>query len=226
MPSANKIIVTFLLFAFSAFAPTTILRSVPQAQFVTAGGPTTLFSENWTGQGDNTALGANWTEVAGGADIVSNKARFANGGSSPAYIVTTTTAHAATADSTVSVTHSTTACDGGPVSRCTDADTTPTMYVVDAFAGACNIYRHDNSGTGTELVTESVTLGANQVVALGTSGTGATVTLKSYYNGILRDTFGDSDALRITGAGRTGIMNWINGGTTDRDWDDFSVTTP
>jgi hypothetical protein len=47
------------------------------------------------------------------------------------------------------------------------------------------------------------------------------VTLKSYYQGTLRETITDSAAGKITAANRTGVYSWAGGATGE--YDDFLV---
>lgn len=185
----------------------------------------TLFSDDFN-IADTSALGANYTESNGDSAIVSNKIRLASfpGSGGPGLLLTTATAHAATTDVAVSATQGATTGDGGPVARCTTGGSTPTLYDIDVSGAVAEIYRHDASATGTLLRTASVTRVANAVVRLEVTGTGATVTLKQFYNGVQQGAdASDGSANRITTAGRTGIHNWIPGGTTDRDYDDLLV---
>lgn len=182
----------------------------------------TLFSDDFN-RADNTSLGANWTELNGDSQILSNRLRFATSTSGAVRVNTTVSAHAATADVKVTVTQVSSSGDGGPCARDSgDNDTAPTMYAVDVYTGTCEIYRHDNSLSGTLLRTASITQVANGVIALEVSGTGATVTLKQYYQGSQRGADAtDSTANRITSANRTGAYNWVS--ATDGDYEDFLV---
>jgi hypothetical protein len=183
-----------------------------------------LFSDNFN-IADTSSLGANYTEAQGDSAIVSNKIRIGSiNGSVPGILLTTTSAHPDTTDVAVSATQAATGSDGGPFARCTDSDTTPTLYGVDSYPATIEIYRHDNNGVGTLLRTSANTQAANAIVRLEVTGTGATVTLKQFYNGVQKGAdASDGSANRITTAGRTGIYNWVNGGTTARDYDDFLV---
>lgn len=221
-----RILIALALSALACFgaAPAGSFRQV-QAPPAAGGGPTTLFTDAFT-RADDTNPGANWTEGTGGGDISSNRLRMGNGGATPALVVTAAAAHADTADVTVKVVMASASGDGGPVARCTETDGTPTMYAVDCNAGTVTVHRYNNSATGTDIGNVAQTLSANATVELQVSGTGATVTIKVWYNTSLILNFTDTTGSRLTTAGRPGIHNWTNGGTTERDYDDFTVTTP
>lgn len=183
---------------------------------------TVIFSDNFNRADSDTVDATNWTEVTD-VDILSNQVRgvIASGGAWP-IIYTTTSAHAAIADVKVTVTQVESTGDGGPCARVTESDATPTMYSLDAFSNTLETLRYNNSATATVLQSSSITSVANGVVALQVTGSGATVTLKAYYQGVqVGADISDSSASRITAAGQTGIQIFATG--ADGDYDDFSV---
>lgn len=181
-----------------------------------------LFADDFnTGSEPNAT---NWTESVGSWNLTGQRLRST--GMGLAICQTTSSAHAAEANAKVTITQRTTTGDGGPVARCTEADATPTLYMCDVWSNKCEIIRHNNSGTGTVLRTVDITRVADAVAKLEVSGTGSTVTLRQYYNGVQQGAdYLDGDASRITSAGRTGVLVWIgqaDGG--DRgDYDNFLV---
>jgi hypothetical protein len=179
-----------------------------------------LFSDNFnTGTEPNST---NWTEADGDWDVIGTATVQAVSGTTPTFLLTTASAHAATADVKVTVTQVDSGGDGGPVARAVGTPGAPTCYAVDVYTGACEIYRHNASDTSTLLRTASITQAANGVIALEVSGTGATVTLKQYYQGTQRGAdVNDGDANRLTTANRTGIYAWTVGASGD--YDDFQV---
>jgi hypothetical protein len=182
-----------------------------------------VFTDDFN-RANNTALGANWNEARNDSSINTNRMRlgvYTTLGAS--LVLTTTTAHAAIADCKVQVTQVSGSGDGGPVARVTNSGATPTYYAVDVYTGACETYRHDAAAAGTLLRTAAITQVANGVIALQVSGTGATVTLKQFYQGTQRGAdVSDTSANRITSATQTGIYNWATS-AANCDYDDFSV---
>jgi hypothetical protein len=184
-----------------------------------------LFTDDFN-RADSGTPGSNWTEGNGGADISGNRLRMAStGGGNLTTVATAAAAHADTADCKVTVTQVSATADGGPAARMSGiTDSTPTLYGVDVFSNTCQIERYNNSAVPTVLRTTSITQVANGVIALYVEGTGATVTLRQFYNGVQQGAdVSDTAAGRITTADRTGVYNWITGGTTTREYDDFQV---
>lgn len=176
-----------------------------------------LFTDNFN-RANAADLGSNWQNADANWDLDTNTAE-AQGNTDGMFVRTATAAHADTADVKVTATQGTTAADGGPLARCTAVGASPTAYVCDSYAtDLVEIYRHNASPTGTLLRTATVTRVANGVIALEVSGTGATVTLKQYYQGTQRGAdVNDTAANRLTTAGRTGLFNWIaTAGVEDR----------
>lgn len=188
----------------------------------------TLFSDSFNRADNATVDATNWQENGGWA-IATNRARSdGTSGTPPVTLLTTTSAHAATADCKVSATQvSASASDGGPVARWVAGSSGATSqgYAVDSYTSGgdkCEIYRHDVAASGTLLRTASITRVANAVLRIEVTGTGATVTVKQFYNGVQQGAdVSDGSASRITAANRTGIFSWVNGATTDSDYDDF-----
>jgi hypothetical protein len=179
-----------------------------------------LFSDDFNRANSGTVDATNWTENAGSDwEIATNALACVAQSFAPVSCLTTASAHAANTDVKVTITQVSTASDGGAVARWSGNGATSTGYVADCYNGRCELYRHNNSSSGTLIGSGvNVTLAANGVIALETSGTGATVTVKSYYQGTLRETVGDTNASRITTAGRTGVYSW-----TIHSWDNFQV---
>ena len=183
---------------------------------------TVIFSEAFT-RADNDSLGANWLEMTGTDwDIFSNQLRLVAATTTPGNVSTTTTAHAAIANCEVSVKQVTNPAgfDAGPVARATDVDSAPTLYMCDCYGTVMECYRHNNSATGTLVGTgQTITLATNTTIKIKVTGAGATVTIDMAYGGTTK-TVTDSSASRLTAAGQTGIISWLNAAI---DWDDFSV---
>jgi hypothetical protein len=182
----------------------------------------TLFSDNFTRADNATVDATNWQEnTAGDWSIVSNRVR-AIAGTGPMTCLTTASAHAGTTDVKVSATQVSSSGDGGPVARWTagTSGATSTGYVLDAAPGVCEIYRFDGTATGVLLRTSVQSLVANAILRLEVTGTGATVTLKQFYNDVQKGAdASDGSASRIVTAGRTGIHSWATG--ANGDYDDF-----
>lgn len=179
-----------------------------------------IFSDDFN-RADNTNLGANWTEQAGNAAIVSNALRMDPAGA-PTSVITTVAAQPARTDCRAQITQKSAGiADGGPIVRVTAL---LTYYACDLFTGRCELYRHNGSLSGTLLGSGvAIVQVADGVIALETSGVGATVTVKSFYQGVLKETVGDTAAGRLVTNGQTGVYNWAASGTTVLDYDDFSV---
>jgi hypothetical protein len=180
-----------------------------------------LFSDNFnTGTEPNTT---NWTE--NGTWSLTGGAARCTAATTPGVLLTTASAHTATADVKVSCAQvATGSSDGGPCARWTGNGASSTGYAADAYGSVIEIYRHNASAAGTLIGSgAAITRSAGSVVAIEVSGTGATVTLKSYYGGTLRETASDTAANRLTTADRTGIYNWFPSSTTAADYDDFQA---
>lgn len=175
-----------------------------------------LFSDNFN-RADNSVVDAtNWTEnePAGTWAISSNQLARAGGGFTS--IVATTTAHAAIADCKASIKRITgSGFDGGPCVRSTSDGNT--MYYLDVYGSdTLEVYRRV-SGTDTLVAGRTQTHGASDVYRLEVSGTGATVTLKIFRNGVqVGADISDSNAARITAAGQMGVIAW-----NAENFDDF-----
>jgi hypothetical protein len=183
----------------------------------------TLFSDNFNRANEQLTVSANWqlgeNASASEATVTSNRLRIAEATAGPTSVRTTTTAHAAVADCKTTITRITgSGYDGGPTVRATASNT---FYYLDAY-GTNNIevYRRV-SGADTLVGTRNQTHAANDTFTLEVSGTGATVTLKVYRNGVQVSTdLSDTSGARITGAGQCGVMSWVTG---NQDYDDFLV---
>lgn len=189
----------------------------------------TLYDSTASGDFVTTAanLGANWDADNSGftdwdVDTATAEAQGAQTGGN--WIRTTTSAHAATADVKVSLTHSGSAPDCGVIARCTSVlsgSTQNTGYALFASTSLTLIRVNANGSEDTIGSGVSITAGAGKVIALEVSGTGATVSLKTYYDGVLKETLSDTantapNAIRLTSAGRTGMLNWKALGTNSR----------
>jgi hypothetical protein len=178
----------------------------------------TLFSDNFNRANSATVDATNWTENESGSNlwsISSNELVRVDSGPS-VTVITTTSAHAAVADCKAS--HKRTngsGFDGGPCVRATSNG--QNFYYLDFYlTDTIEIYRRV-SNSDTLLATRTQTHGVNDIYKLEVSGTGATVTLKAYRNGVqLGADISDSDASRITSAGQTGLISW-----TPSNFDDF-----
>lgn len=80
-----------------------------------------------------------------------------------------------------------------------------------------------NAGSATTLGTLTVAaLGIGDTLKLSVTGTGATVTLEAFINGVSAGTFGDTDANRITSGTRCGLRA-AAAGTGNSPMDDFQA---
>lgn len=194
-----------------------------------------LFTDDFL-RANNTALGANWTEAQGDSSINTNALRMAVGAGQPALAYTTTTAHASIANVKVTVTQNSASGDGGPVARATTGGALPRGYAVDVFTASADIHRFENISSvfSTVLLQHNViTQVANGVIALQVQGTGATVSLTAWYNGVQLTGATDSSATtatagRIVAAAPTGVHNWTSvAASVNLDYDNFVVdSTP
>lgn len=184
-----------------------------------------LFADDFN-RADNAVVDTvNWQELpaAGNWAIVSNKARCTNSGNLTTMLATTA-AHAAVADVRVTVEHATTDKDGGPVARwpASGAGGTSLGYAADAFSDRVELFRYNNSSVGTLLGSGiDVTLVNNGAVGLELTGSDPVV-VKSYYQGIVKESVNDTSGSKITTANRTGIHDWSGSGIT-ADYDNYNV---
>lgn len=202
---------------------TTLLAGFVLCLWSTFASATSLFSDDFNRADNATVSATNWTEnAAGDWSIVSNKVRSVN---PLTVLVTKAAAHAAIADCKVTLKRALTGTswDVGVLVRTNSTGTTG--YFADPLgtgpSSTLDIWRIDGSLSTDVQIGGTVTVDINDgdIYALEVSGTGATVTLKAYINGVLKLTVTDSSASRITAAGQTGIINWNN----TNDFDDFLV---
>jgi hypothetical protein len=192
-------------------------------------GGAAVFTDDFNRADSDTVSATNWgAEISGGGtgadlDILTNQLRGVSKGSgSFALIGTTTTAHAAIADCYSQITQVQSGGDGAAMVRLTEYDATPTMYVCNVFSNTIETLRYNNSSSSTSLQSSAVTSANNGVIKLQVTGSGATVTLKAYYQGSqVGADISDTNASRITAAGQTGVVIYTIG--ADGDYDDFSV---
>lgn len=175
----------------------------------------TLFSDAFA-----TLSGTNWTQEQGTWSATSNQLRVT---AVNAYreIRTTTSAHAAVANCKASITRRTSSAsfDAGVIVRQSGSGATTSGYYLDAYSGnTVELFRRV-AGVDTSLGSRTTTLANGDVYTLEVSGTGATVTLKAYKNGVqLGADFTDTNAARIVAAGQAGVIAWAN---IIHDFDDF-----
>lgn len=178
-----------------------------------------VFSDNFN-RADTTNLGAEWNEVDGNSEIISNQLSQPVGANA-GRTFTTTTAHAAIADMKVSIKHiSGDRAECGVVARATGSGDFY-AFAIRSGGGNSQLYRF-NGGTKTQLDVDSATFTyvSGAPIELQVTGTGATVTVQAWYNSVQMFNYADTDASRITGAGQAGVYNWGLGTAT---FDDFSV---
>lgn len=180
----------------------------------------TLFSDAFTGANAGT-LGSNWNADSDADwDLSGNQAVSHSVGG---WLRTASAAHSDTANVKVSVTQVSSSGDGGVFARCTAVGGSPTGYVLYASSAATglNIFR-TTAGVDVQMGSgASITHAANKVVALEVSGGSGNVSLKSYYDGVLKESVTDTGATLDT-AGRTGMVSWSGIGTNST-YDDFLV---
>lgn len=181
----------------------------------------TLFSDNFNRANAEVVDATNWVEnPANDWDIVSNEVQCGTA-SPPAFMLTTTSAHAAVADVAVSVTRRTGAgFDGGVVAR-EQNGTGATCYYLDCYGtNNVEIYRRVG-GSDTLVDSRNTTHADNDVYRMEVTGTGATVTIKVFKNGVqMGADIADTNGSRIVAAGQTGILSW---GGAPMQYDDFLV---
>lgn len=181
----------------------------------------TIFSDDFNRANADITAEANWDSANSTAWNIATNQLSAGSGGSLARLYTTTSAHAAIADCKVSITRRLgTNFDGG-VSVRDDGlgQTVMTGYFLDVYGtNNVDVYRRV-VGVETLIGTANATHANGDKYTLEVSGTGATVTLKVYKNDTLQNTFSDTDATRITAAGRCGIITFHSGDL----FDDFLV---
>jgi hypothetical protein len=91
------------------------------------------------------------------------------------------------------------------------------MYYLDVYnTNTIEVYRRV-SGVDTIVDSRTQSHAANDTYTLEASGTGATVTLKIYRNGVqVGADISDGDPARITSAAQTGVIAWVA-----QSFDDF-----
>lgn len=148
---------------------------------------------------------------------------------SPHLLRTTTSAHAAIANCRATLTQKNGAggADSGVMVRdSTAAGASNTCYyhLLVAASNTSSIFRR-NAGTDTLVgASDTIVSVANGVVAIEASGTGATVTLKKFYQGVqVLGDLSDTSGSRIVSTGQCGVFNWNNGNNTNTDFDNFIV---
>jgi hypothetical protein len=136
-------------------------------------------------------------------------------------------------DVAVTVTQVNSGGNGGPLARYSgqnlyvDANCLADGYAVQVYSGtAIEIYRY-KTGVGASLLrTATITQVANGVIRLEVTGSGATVTLKQFYNGVQQGADAeDTGPGRITVAGFTGVHSFLESDTPGGvgDYDNFLV---
>lgn len=176
----------------------------------------TFFSDNFD-RTDSTNLGSSWTEQANDWSIASNRLSGTSGGSEALCYYNGdigTADYSAQADfiSNVNLYQSI-------IVRRTAATT---GYFLYEYNGDMALDR-EVSGSWSTLATYSGQYTAGATYKLDVSGTGATVTLKAYKNGVQMGTdYSDTNASRITGQGYAGFNFWASGTMV---YDNFQVDT-
>lgn len=136
---------------------------------------------------------------------------------------TTTTAHAAIADVLVTVKRSSATFDGCVIARSSVSDATSTTgncYFLNAFdTNTLQFFRRIGSVNTQVGSNVTATFANGDTFGLKVTGTGATVTLTAYVNGIQVGTIGDTSGPRIVVAGQTGVVGF----NLNSRYDDFSV---
>ena len=168
-------------------------------------------------RGDGDSLGANWSEFVGDIDIVSNTAKHI---SSTGYWAGArySGAQTSTADEYVQFYSQTYQNDMGVVARWQDS----TTFYATRFRGNDVLFMRGDGATDPTLLLDSVntaTGASSHTYKMSVTGTGATVTLKSYYDGIETFSYDDTNALRITTKGYTGIFGY----GVNAKYDDFEA---
>lgn len=178
---------------------------------------TVLFSDNFSAA----LSGTNWSDEAGvwstGSGVLgcsTNNFRVLN---------TTTTAHPATADVRVSAKRSSATFDGCVLARSNVSGATSSVgncYFLNWFDSNTLQFFRRIAGVNNQVGTDVTATHANgDTIGLQVTGTGATVTLTAYVNGVQVGTVGDTAGTRIVVAGQTGIVGF----NLNSRYDDFSV---
>lgn len=166
-------------------------------------------------------LATNWTVVTGTWAVTGGVLRL-SAGATPRLIRTNSTAYASVADMRVTVKRvAGTTFDGGPTVR--HQSGADTCYYLDATGtNAVDVFRRVAGVDSATLGTRTVAHANGDTLGLEVSGTGATVTLKVYVNGVQQGAdILDTNAARIVAAGWGGLLVWSN--ASNYDFDDFSV---
>lgn len=180
--------------------------------------PTMEFSDNFN-RADSTNLGASWTETTGTDIQISTNKLISS--SAPCEALVATIISSADAYTQVKWV-------GGLT-----GSARPGLYVrgdADLSDGYMAQFRYSNSdillyrkvaGSFTAVLdgTTSITYSANDVLRFEVETTGGNPVLRAYVNGVLKETYTDTDGTKITTAGYAGLRF----ATTDEQVDDFEA---
>lgn len=179
-----------------------------------------IFSDDF----NRASLGTtNWSDETGTWSIESSTILACSTGSFR-VLNTTTTAHAAIADVMVTAKRASATGDWGIIARSSMSGATSTTGNCYIF----NIYETDTVEFIRRIGNTSNTIGTaftgvphanGDTYSLKVTGSGATVTLTGYINGVQVATVGDTAGNRITVAGQTGFVGF----NSSSRYDDFSV---
>lgn len=180
---------------------------------------TVIFSDDWASGSIN---GTNWTDESGTWAVVAGEVRCSQ--AAQRHLKTTTAAHAAIADCRVTARRASAASfDAGVVARSSITGSTPSVgsgYILNVFGTQDIDLMRRVAGVNTSIATRTSAHADGDTFALEVTGTGATVTLKIFINGVqIGADVADSNAARITAAGQTGHWSFA----ANSFMDDFSV---
>jgi hypothetical protein len=182
---------------------------------------TNLFTDNFVA-----ALDTNYTFNAGGVWSVPSggTAGFCRNAAVGGFLwlATAIAQHAAVADVRVTVTRVAGTDEAGVLVRFSGTGGAETCYLLDSYdVNTHDLYRC-NAGSLTLLASFTSAFAATNSMSLEAIGTGATVTLNAFINGVQIGTFADTSGSRITAAGQTAMATFAVG---NFDFDGFTVDT-
>jgi hypothetical protein len=180
---------------------------------------TVIFSDDFSAA---TFGSTNWSDESGTWATVTGEVRCSQ--AAQRQLKTTTTAHAAIADCRVTARRASGASfDAGLVVRSSITGSNPTTgngYILNVFGTQDLELIRRVAGVNTTIDTRTQAHADGDTFGLEVTGTGATVTLKIYINGVqVGADVSDSNAARITAAGQTALWSFA----ANSFMDDFSV---
>lgn len=176
--------------------------------------PTVEFTDDFNRSNENLEVSADWTKAAGQAAVSSNQVTVS--ATAMEYILSSASSDA---DQYAQVTI-VTALGAYGINLRSDDDFSDGYHVQFRQSnGDIIIYRKVGGGFAPLTTLTSITHSDGDVISAQVSGTGATVTIEAFIDDVSQGSVEDTNAARITTAGRAGIRT-NNTGTV---FDDFEA---